>query len=185
LYYRKLFSYSRSCNCKLLFNTHRPLEKPVPAGGPLGLGAVAVLAPWLAPYFNRLKTSVAEVHPHVFEQVVGMWLRDVTQHELPAGADVEGCGGLLDLLRGGRVVERGHQTGNPRGGRAKTQWLRSAGRRWGGPNTRSAGGDQGTPPWAGRRVGGGGARPGAPPAAGVGGTPGGRNSGGGGRSGVV
>jgi hypothetical protein len=62
--------------------------------------------PWFAPYFSRLKISAAEVHPHVFEQVVGMWLRDVAQHELPTGADVGGGGGLLDVLRGGRVVEQ-------------------------------------------------------------------------------
>ncbi|WP_433934630.1 hypothetical protein AB3662_08480 [Sorangium cellulosum] len=62
--------------------------------------------PRLAPYFNRLKISAAEVHPHVFEQVVGMWLRSVTQHEVPAGAGVGDGGGLLDIFRGGRVVEQ-------------------------------------------------------------------------------
>lgn len=63
-------------------------------------------APWLAPYFSRLKISVSEVHPHVFEQVVGMWLRDVAQRELPEGADAGSGGGLLALLQGGRVVEQ-------------------------------------------------------------------------------
>lgn len=62
--------------------------------------------PWLAPYFSRLKISMAEVHPHVFEQVVGMWLRDVAQRELAEGADAGGSEGLLDILRGGRVVEQ-------------------------------------------------------------------------------
>jgi hypothetical protein len=59
-------------------------------------------APLLAPYFARLKIPVGEVHPHVFEQIVGMWLRDVVQGVLP---DVAGAGGgLLDVLRGGQVV---------------------------------------------------------------------------------
>lgn len=62
--------------------------------------------PWLAPYFTRLKIPVGEVHPHVFEQIVGMWLRDVVQRELPEGADAGGGGGLLDILRGGQVVEQ-------------------------------------------------------------------------------
>lgn len=62
-------------------------------------------APWFAPYFNRLKISVAEVHPHVFEQIVGMWLRDVAQRELPEGVDSEESD-LFKLLRGGRVVEQ-------------------------------------------------------------------------------
>ena len=62
--------------------------------------------PWLAPYFTRLKIPVGEVHPHVFEQIVGMWLRDVVQRELPEGADAGHGEGLLDILRGGQVVEQ-------------------------------------------------------------------------------
>ncbi len=62
--------------------------------------------PRLAPYFRRLKISADEVHPHVFEQVVGLWLRDIAQHEPPTGADDGSDGGLLGVLRGGRVVER-------------------------------------------------------------------------------
>lgn len=62
--------------------------------------------PWFAPYFTRLKIPVAEVHPHVFEQIVGMWLRDVVQRELPVGPDAGGGEGLLDILRGGQVVEQ-------------------------------------------------------------------------------
>jgi hypothetical protein len=62
--------------------------------------------PWLAPAFTRLKIPVGEVHPHVFEQIVGMWLRDVVQRQLPEGADAEGGGGFLDILRGGQVVEQ-------------------------------------------------------------------------------
>jgi hypothetical protein len=62
--------------------------------------------PRLAPYFTRLKIPVGEVHPHVFEQIVGMWLRDVVQRALPEGADAGGDGGLLDVLRGGQVVEQ-------------------------------------------------------------------------------
>ena len=62
--------------------------------------------PWLAPYFTRLKIPVGEVHPHVFEQIVGMWLRDVVQRGLPEGADAGGGEGLLDVLQGGQVVEQ-------------------------------------------------------------------------------
>jgi len=63
-------------------------------------------APRLAPYFSRLKISADAVHPHVFEQVVGLWLRDVAQHQRPTGTDDGDEGGLLDVLRGGRVVEQ-------------------------------------------------------------------------------
>jgi hypothetical protein len=63
-------------------------------------------APQLGPYFTRLRIPVGEVHPHVFEQIVGMWLRDVVQREPPDAADTAGGGGLLDLLRGGHVVEQ-------------------------------------------------------------------------------
>ncbi|MEP7122841.1 MAG: hypothetical protein ABJE95_18085 [Byssovorax sp.] len=62
--------------------------------------------PWLRPYFSRLKIPVAEVHPHIFEQVVGMWLRDVARRGLPEGVDAGSGGGLLDILRGGQVVEQ-------------------------------------------------------------------------------
>jgi hypothetical protein len=62
---------------------------------------------WFAPYFTRLKIPVDQVHAHVFEQIVGMWLRDVVESEVPEGAAAaEGAGGLLDVLRGGRVVEQ-------------------------------------------------------------------------------
>jgi hypothetical protein len=61
-------------------------------------------APQLGPYFTRLRIPVAEVHPHVFEQIVGMWLGDVVRRESPDAAGT--AGGLLDLLRGGRVVEQ-------------------------------------------------------------------------------
>ncbi len=63
-------------------------------------------APRLAPYFTRLKIPVGEVHPHVFAQIVGMWLRDVVQRELPGRVDAKGEEGLLDILRGGQVVEQ-------------------------------------------------------------------------------
>jgi hypothetical protein len=62
--------------------------------------------PWLAPYFARLKIPVAEVHPHVFEEIVAFWLRDVVQGELPEDSSVEGAKGLLDALRGGEVVQQ-------------------------------------------------------------------------------
>jgi hypothetical protein len=62
--------------------------------------------PSLAPYFARLKIPVAEVDPHVFERIVGRWLRDVVQRQLPEGADADAEGGLLDILRGVQVVER-------------------------------------------------------------------------------
>jgi hypothetical protein len=61
---------------------------------------------WLAPYFNRLKIPVIEVDPHVFEAIVGLWLRDVVQGELPEGNDIGGAKGLFDALRGGEVVQQ-------------------------------------------------------------------------------
>ena len=63
-------------------------------------------SPWLAPYFARLKIPVREVDPHVFEEIVGLWLRDVVQGELPEGSDVGSAGDLLNALRGGEVVQQ-------------------------------------------------------------------------------
>jgi hypothetical protein len=62
--------------------------------------------PWLAPYFARLKIPVTEVDPHVFEEIVGLWLRDIVRGELPEGSDAGSPGGLLDALRGGEVMEQ-------------------------------------------------------------------------------
>ncbi|MEO5731929.1 MAG: hypothetical protein ABI134_17280, partial [Byssovorax sp.] len=62
--------------------------------------------PLLAPYFARLKIPVAEVHPHVFEEIVASWLRDAVQGEMSDGSIVEGAEGLLDALRGGEVVQQ-------------------------------------------------------------------------------
>jgi hypothetical protein len=63
-------------------------------------------APLLAPYFTRVKIPVAEVHPQVFEQIVGLWLRDVVEGESPTPSGVEGAEDLFDVLRGGEVVEQ-------------------------------------------------------------------------------
>ena len=60
--------------------------------------------PWLAPYFARLKIPIIEVNPRVFEEIVGLWLQDVVQGELPQGSDIGSVGELLDALRGGEVV---------------------------------------------------------------------------------
>ncbi len=62
--------------------------------------------PLLAPYFARLKIPVAEVHPHVFEEIVAFWLRDAVQGAMPDGSIIEGAEGLLDALRGGEVVQQ-------------------------------------------------------------------------------
>ncbi|HEX4416426.1 MAG TPA: hypothetical protein VH165_00945 [Kofleriaceae bacterium] len=62
--------------------------------------------PWFAPYFARLRIPVREVDPHVFEQIVGLWLRDVVQGELPASSTAENASALFTGLRGGDVVER-------------------------------------------------------------------------------
>ena len=48
----------------------------------------------------------ARFDPRVFEQIVGMWLRDVVQRELPEAADTAGGAGLLGIPRGGQVVEQ-------------------------------------------------------------------------------
>jgi hypothetical protein len=62
--------------------------------------------PLLEPYFTRLKIPVAEVHPHVFERIVGLWLQDVVEGELPGTSGIEGAEGLFDALRGGEIVEQ-------------------------------------------------------------------------------
>ena len=60
--------------------------------------------PWLAPYFERLKIPVHEVDPYVFEQIVGIWLRDVAEGRLPNSSASENASALLDGLHGGEVV---------------------------------------------------------------------------------
>jgi hypothetical protein len=62
--------------------------------------------PWLDPYFTRLKIPPHEVAPHVFAQIVGLWLRDVSDGALPHDATAEPAMALLSGLRGGDVVER-------------------------------------------------------------------------------
>jgi hypothetical protein len=62
--------------------------------------------PWLAPYFARLKIPVTEVHPHVFEAIVGLWLRDLVRGELSESGDTANARSLLDVLRGGEVVQQ-------------------------------------------------------------------------------
>jgi hypothetical protein len=62
--------------------------------------------PWFAPYFKRLKIPAREVAPSVFEAIVGLWLRDVVEGELPEGSDVGGARDLLEALRGGEVVQQ-------------------------------------------------------------------------------
>jgi hypothetical protein len=61
-------------------------------------------APWLAPYFSRLKIPVEEVAPRTFEEIVGLWLQDVVGGEFTQGGDVRTAEPLLDALRGGEVV---------------------------------------------------------------------------------
>ena len=62
--------------------------------------------PWLDPYFTRLKIPAHEVAPHVFEQIVGLWLRDVADGELPGGDIAENASDLFSGVRGGEVVEQ-------------------------------------------------------------------------------
>lgn len=64
---------------------------------------------WYETFVSSMDRPVqmnVEVHPLVFEEIVGMWLQDVTQRGLPAGVDVGEGAGLLDIFRGGRVVEQ-------------------------------------------------------------------------------
>jgi hypothetical protein len=62
--------------------------------------------PWLDPYFTRLKIPAHEVAPHVFDQIVGLWLRDVADGELPGGDTEEKVSDLFSGVRGGEVVEQ-------------------------------------------------------------------------------
>ncbi|AUX21205.1 uncharacterized protein SOCEGT47_016840 [Sorangium cellulosum] len=61
---------------------------------------------WFEPYFQRLQIPAAEVDPHVFEAIVGLWLHDVVQGDMPADSDTQRAQGLLEALRGGEVVSR-------------------------------------------------------------------------------
>lgn len=60
---------------------------------------------WLAPYVDQLRIPIGEVTPYVFEEVVGMWLRDAVLGKLPDGTEVE-AEALLDAFRGGEVVQQ-------------------------------------------------------------------------------
>lgn len=62
--------------------------------------------PWLAPYFARLKIPVTEVVPHIFDEIVGLWLQDVVHGELPDSSDIRGAEHLLDVLHGGEIVQQ-------------------------------------------------------------------------------
>lgn len=62
--------------------------------------------PWFEPYFTRLKIPAHEVAPHVFEQIVGLWLRDVADGKLPGGDTAENASNLFSGVRGGEVVEQ-------------------------------------------------------------------------------
>lgn len=62
--------------------------------------------PWFAPYFARLKIPLAAVDPRIFEEIVGLWLRDVVQGELPEDSDRGSAGDLLEALQGGEVVQQ-------------------------------------------------------------------------------
>lgn len=62
--------------------------------------------PWFEPYFTRLKIPAREVAPHVFEQIVGLWLRDGVEGEQPGSDSSEGEHDLFSGLRGGEVVEQ-------------------------------------------------------------------------------
>jgi hypothetical protein len=62
--------------------------------------------PWFEPYFTRLQIPVREVAPHVFEQIVGLWLRDVVEGEPPRSDTPERASALFSGLRGGEVVEQ-------------------------------------------------------------------------------
>jgi hypothetical protein len=62
--------------------------------------------PWLDPYFIRLKIPAHEVAPHVFDQIVGLWLREVADGVLHAEDTAETASDLLSGVRGGEVVEQ-------------------------------------------------------------------------------
>jgi hypothetical protein len=63
--------------------------------------------PWFEPYFTRLKIPARQVAPHVFEQIVGLWLRDVIEgEEQPRSDTQERASALFSGLRGGEVVEQ-------------------------------------------------------------------------------
>jgi len=63
-------------------------------------------APWLNPYFKRLDIAPGEIAPHVFEGLVGLWLRDAVQSERPETNGASEAAKLLDALRGGEVVQQ-------------------------------------------------------------------------------
>lgn len=62
--------------------------------------------PWFEPYFTRLKIPAHEVAPHVFEQIVGLWLRDIVEGEQPRDDTAGRASDLFSELRGGEVVEQ-------------------------------------------------------------------------------
>ena len=59
--------------------------------------------PWLEPYFARLKLDAQAVDGWGFEQVVGLWLRDLVEAGVQDGS---APGEMFHALRGGQVVQQ-------------------------------------------------------------------------------
>jgi hypothetical protein len=60
---------------------------------------------WFAPYFARLQIVAEDVDPRVFEEIVLLWLHDIVSGAFPRHGDVENEGKLLEVFRGGEVVQ--------------------------------------------------------------------------------
>ncbi|HEY5959741.1 MAG TPA: hypothetical protein VIV60_24475 [Polyangiaceae bacterium] len=60
----------------------------------------------LRPYFERLHIEPTRIEPRLFEEVVGLWLRDVAQGRIGEEAIVSGARDVISAIREGEIVER-------------------------------------------------------------------------------
>lgn len=60
----------------------------------------------LKPYFDRLRIEPTAIEPRLFEEVVGLWLRDVAEGKMNDEALVGDAHDVITAIRDGEVVEQ-------------------------------------------------------------------------------
>lgn len=60
----------------------------------------------LKPYFDRLRIEPTAIEPRLFEEIVGLWLRDVAEGKMNDEALVGDAHDVITAIRDGEVVEQ-------------------------------------------------------------------------------
>jgi hypothetical protein len=60
----------------------------------------------LGPYFSRLRIEPNTIDPGVFEEIVGLWLRDLVMGRMPEEAVVGDVQDVINAIRDGEIVEQ-------------------------------------------------------------------------------